>query len=165
MQGRKTADSALIESAERSRAIIDALEEGIVLHEADGTISGCNASACRILGLPEEQILGRTLRTLGGDRAWRTIRENGTPFEPESHPAAITLLTGQPCSHVVMGIERPDGTRAWISLNSRPLRRPGVEEPFAVAVSFSDITRHKGGEEELRRRASQQSALDRKSVV
>ncbi len=147
----KTAESALIESAERSRAIIDALDEGIVLHEADGTISGCNASACRILGLPEEQILGRTLRTIG-DRTWRAVRENGTPFEIESHPAAITLLTGQPCSQVVMGIERPDGTRAWISINSRPLRRPGEEQPFAVAVSFSDITHAKATEEELRRR-------------
>ena len=158
MQRRKTAESALIESDERSRAIVDALEEGIVLHEADGTISGCNASACRILGLPEAQILGRTLRTIG-DGAWRAIRENGTLFEPESHPAAITLLTGQPCSQVVMGVERPDGTRVWISITSRPLRRPGEEEPFAVAVSFSDITRHKATEEELRRRASQQSAL------
>lgn len=158
MHRRKTAESALIESAERSRAIIDALEEGIVLHEADGTISGCNAGACRILGLTEEQILGRTIRTIGG-RGWRALRENGTPFEPESHPAAITLLTGQPCSHVVMGVERRDGTRVWISVNSRPLRRPGGEEPFAVAVSFSDITRHKAAEEELRRRVAQQSAL------
>jgi len=158
MHRRKTAESALIESAERSRAIVDALEEGIVLHQADGTISGCNASACRILGLPEDQIIGRTHRTMG-DRMWRAVRENGNPFEPESHPVAITLLTGQPCSHVVMGIERSDGTRAWISINSRPLRRPGEEEPFAVAVSFSDITRHKATEEELRRRASQQSAL------
>jgi PAS domain S-box-containing protein len=155
MPGRKTAESALVESAERSRAIIDALEEGIVLHEADGTISGCNASACRIFGLSEEQILGRTLR----DPVWRAVREDGSRFEPESHPAAITLLTGQPCSHVVMGVERPDGTRVWISINSRPLRRPGQEEPFAVAVSFADITRHKATEEELRRRASQQAAL------
>jgi PAS domain S-box-containing protein len=155
MPGRKTAESALVESAERSRAIFDALEEGIVLYEADGTVSGCNASACRIFGLTEEQILGRGPR----DPAWRSIRPDGTPFEPESHPAAITLLTGQPCSQVIMGIERPDGTRAWISINSRPLRRPGEEEPFAVAVSFSDVTRRKSTEEELRRRASQQSAL------
>lgn len=155
MHGRKTAESALVESAERSRAIIDALEEGIVLHEADGTISGCNASACRILGLTQEQILGRGPR----DAIWRAVRTDGTPFEPESQPAAITLLTGQPCSQVVMGVERPDGTRVWISLNSRPLRRPGQDEPFAVAVSFSDVTRRKSTEEELRRRAAQQSAL------
>src|SRR6185436_11646653 len=155
MPARKTAGSALVESAERSRAIIDALEEGIVLHEADGTISGCNASACRILGLAEEQILGRSPR----DSPWRALREDGAPLEPESHPAAITLLTGQPCSHVVMGIERPDATRVWISLSSHPLRRPGEEEPFGAVISFSDITRRKSIEEELRHRASQQTAL------
>ncbi len=155
MPGRKTAESSLVESAERARAIIDALEEGIVLHEAGGTISGCNAGACRFLGLAEEQILGRSPR----DSPWRALREDGAPLEPESHPAAITLLTGQPCSHVVMGIERPDATRAWISLSSRPLRRPGEEEPFGVVVSFSDITRRKSTGEELRHRASQQTAL------
>src|SRR6266545_1059409 len=156
MHGRKTAESALAESTERLRAIIDALDEGIVLYEADGTVSSCNASACRILGLAEAQILGRSSRS---GWAWQARRENGAPFEPESQPVAITLLTGQPCSHVVMGIERPDATRVWISVSSRPLRRPGEEEPFAVVVSFSDITRHKSSEEELRRRASQQSAL------
>ena len=155
MYGRKTAESALLESEERYRAVIDALEEGILLLAADGTISSCNSSACRILGLGEEQLLGRGPR----DPAWRAVREDGTPFEPESHPAAITLLTGQPCSHVVMGVERPDGTRAWISINSRPLYRAGQPEPMAVAVSFVDITRHKAGREELRRRAMQQTAL------
>jgi PAS domain S-box-containing protein len=161
MHGRKAADGALVESAERSRAVIDALEEGIVLHEADGTISGCNTSACRILGRTEEEILGRGPRHSGPAvyAAWKAIRPDGTPFEPESHPAAITLLTGQPCSQVVMGIERPDGERVWLSMSSRPLRRPGQDEPFAVALSFSDITRRKTAEEELRRRASQQAAL------
>jgi PAS domain S-box-containing protein len=154
MHGRKLAEGALI-GAERSRAIFDALEEGIVLYEADGTISGCNASACRILGLTEEQLLGRGRR----DSAWRAVRPDGTPFEPESYPVSITLLTGQPCSQVLMGVDRSDGARIWLSVNSRPLRRPGEEEPFAVAVSFSDVTRRKSTEEELRRRAAQQSAL------
>jgi PAS domain S-box-containing protein len=155
MYGRKTAESALLESEERYRAVIDALEEGILLLAADGTISSCNSSACRILGLREEQLLGRGPR----DPAWQAVREDGTLFEPESHPAAITLLTGQPCSHVVMGVERPDGARAWISINSRPLYRTGQPEPAEVAVSFVDITRHKAGREELRRRALQQTAL------
>ncbi|MES1244875.1 MAG: ATP-binding protein [Acidobacteriota bacterium] len=154
-KSREAAESALRESEERFRAVIAALEEGIVLHEADGSISSCNASACRILGLPEEQILGRTAR----NPAWRAIREDGSPFEPESHPATITLLTGQPCSRVVMGVERTDGTLAWISLNSRPLRRSGETDPYAVAVSFTDITHLKATELELRQRADRQSVL------
>jgi PAS domain S-box-containing protein len=154
-KSREAAESALRESEERFRAVVAALEEGIVLHEADGSISSCNASACRILGLPQEQILGRTAR----NPAWRAIREDGSPFEPESHPATITLLTGQPCSRVVMGIERTDGTRAWISLNSRPLRRAGDPDPYAVAVSFVDITNLKATELELRQRADQQAVV------
>ncbi|HEX7182312.1 MAG TPA: ATP-binding protein [Thermoanaerobaculia bacterium] len=149
MHSRETAESALLESEERYRAVIGALEEGIVIHEADGTISSCNASACRILGLPQEQILGRSPREPG----WRALREDGRPFEPESHPAAITLVTGQPCSQVVMGIEKPGGARVWISINSHPLCRPGKPEPYAAALSFTDITRRKAAEEELRRRA------------
>jgi PAS domain S-box-containing protein len=155
MHSRQTAEHALLESEERYRAVIGALEDGIVLHEADGTISSCNASACRILGLPESEIVGRTARNPG----WRAIREDGSPFEPESHPASITLLTGLPCSHVIMGIEKADGARAWVSINSRPLCRPGEQDPYAVAISFTDITRRKLAEEELRRRACQQSAI------
>jgi PAS domain S-box-containing protein len=158
MHSRQAAESALLESEERYRAVIGALEEGIVLHEADGTISGCNASACRILGLTEAEIVGRSAR----DPGWRGIREDGSPFEPESHPAAITLLTGLPCSHVIMGIDRGidrGGERVWVSINSRPLCRPGSDDPYAVAVSMADITRRKLAEEELRRRALQQSVI------
>jgi PAS domain S-box-containing protein len=154
-KSQEAAESALRESEERFRAVVAALEEGIVLHEADGSISSCNASACRILGLRQEQILGRTAR----NPAWRAIREDGSPFEPESHPATITLLTGQPCSRVVMGVERADGTRSWISLNSRPLRRDDDPDPYAVAVSFTDITHLKATEMELRRRADHQSVV------
>jgi PAS domain S-box-containing protein len=154
-KSREAAESALRESEERFRAVVAALEEGIVLHEADGSISSCNASACRILGLPQEQILGRTAR----NPAWRAIREDGSRFEPESHPATITLLTGQPCSRVIIGVDRPDGTRVWISLNSRPLRREGDPDPYAVAVSFTDITHLKTHEMELQQRADKQSVL------
>jgi PAS domain S-box-containing protein len=154
----QTAESALLEREERYRAMIGALEEGFVLYEADGTISSCNASACRILGRSEAEIIGRTARRPGLE----AIREDGSPFEPESHPAAITLVTGQPCSQVVMGIEKPGGERTWISVSSRPLGGSGGglgAEPYAVAVSLTDITRRKLAEEELLRRACQQSAI------
>ncbi len=151
----RATEIALRHSQERYHAVVAALEEGIVIHEADGSITSCNASACRILGLPESRLLGRTAR----NPAWRAIREDGSRFEPESHPATITLLTGQPCSRVIMGVERKDGSRTWISLNSRPLRRDGEEDPYAVAVSFTDITHLKETERELRRRADQQAVL------
>ncbi|MFP5288198.1 MAG: ATP-binding protein [Thermoanaerobaculia bacterium] len=152
---REAAESALRESEERFRAVVAALEEGIVLYEADGSISSCNASACRILGLREDQIVGRTTR----NPVLKSVREDGSPFEPESHPATITLLTGLPCSRVTMGLERADGTLVWLSINSRPLRRRGDPDPYAVAVSFADVTHARGTEREMLRRADQQSVI------
>ena len=126
-KSREAALSALRESEERFRAVIAALEEGIVIHEADGSISSCNASACRILGLPQEQILGRTARNPG----WRAIREDGSPFEPESQPATITLLTGESCSGVVMGVERQDVRHVLV--------RPHNHHAPALAVNAAHI--------------------------
>ncbi|MEA2558589.1 MAG: hypothetical protein QOH06_93 [Acidobacteriota bacterium] len=154
-KAKEAAERALRESEERFRAVIAALEEGIVLYEADGCISSCNASACRILGLREDQLLGRTSR----NPALRAVREDGSPFEPESHPATITLLTGLPCSRVIMGFERADGTLVWVSCNSRPLRRFGEPDPYAVAVSFTDVTQARGSVREMRWRADQQSVI------
>src|SRR5688572_5593841 len=155
LKAKEAAESALRESEERFRAVVAALEEGIVLYEADGSISSCNASACRILGLHEDQLLGRSSR----NPALKAVREDGSPFEPESHPATITLLTGLPCSRVIMGFERPDGTLVWVSCNSRPLRRAGEPDPYAVAVSFTDVTQVRGSVREMRWRADQQSVI------
>ncbi len=143
---RKRAEEALRESKERYRSVIAAIAEGVVLQQADGQITACNASAEKILGLSTQQILGRT----SVDPRWQAIREDGSPFPGENHPAIVTLLTGKPQSNVVMGIHKPEGTTTWISINSQPLWHPEDEHPYAVVTSFSDITVRKQAEVALR---------------
>lgn len=143
---RKRAEEALRESEERYRSVITALGEGIVLHYADGTIQACNASAERILGVSAESIKGQT----SFDRQKYTIREDGSPFPAEEHPAMATLRTGKPCSNVVMGVYKPNGELGWISINSQPLFYDGTTTPYAVVASFADITARKQAEEGLR---------------
>jgi PAS domain S-box-containing protein len=143
---RKHTEQALRESEERYRSVIGALAEGVVLYDAEGGIIACNASAERILGLNVEQMRARA----AGDLPWRTIHENGTPFPGETHPATISLRTGQPCANVIMGVYKPAGELAWISVNSEPLVRPGEQKPYAVVASFYDITERKWAEEALR---------------
>ena len=137
--------ASLQESEERYRSAIAALQEGIVVHKADGTIRACNPSAERILGLSSDQINGRTCL----DPRWRTIHEDGSPFPGEMHPAMVSLRTGQPISNAIMGIYKPNGTLTWISINSQPLFRTGETLPYAVVASFSDITQRKQAELEL----------------
>lgn len=133
---RNRAEAALPESEERYRSVIAAMAEGIVLQEASGEIRAGNASAERILGLSQEQMMGKTSL----DPGWRSIREDGSPFPGPEHPAMVTLATGEPCADVIMGVHKPDGSLTWISINSQPLFHRGSDRPAAVVTSFSDIT-------------------------
>ncbi len=151
----KRTEEALRLSEERYRSVVAAMAEGIVLQDATGVIRTCNASAERILGLSEEQIMGRT----SVDRGWRAIKEDGSPFPGEEHPAMLTLQTGEAFSNVVMGIHKPDGSLTWISINSQPLWKEGEEFPYAVVTSFSDITAAKQAEEALRRSEARYRAI------
>ncbi|HEY9649228.1 MAG TPA: GAF domain-containing protein, partial [Coleofasciculaceae cyanobacterium] len=143
------------ESEERYASVIAAMAEGVILHHADGHIMACNASAEKILGLPAKQLLENT----PFDLHWRTIREDGSPFPGQDHPAMVTLRTGEPQSNVVMGFYKPDGTTTWISVNSQPLIRAHETKPYAVVTSFFDITERKQIEVTLRQQAERERLI------
>jgi PAS domain S-box-containing protein len=146
----------LIDSEERYRSVVSALSEGVVLQTKDGVIRASNESAARILGLTPDQMMGRA----SVDPRWRAIHEDGTPFPGETHPAMVTLRTGEPQSNVIMGVHHPDDTLVWISINTQPLIRLGETQPYAVVASFTDIT-------ELRRAQQHEFeiALERERVA
>jgi PAS domain S-box-containing protein len=147
---RKQAEEALRESKERYRSVIAAMQEGIVLQQADGRIVACNASAESILGLSADQMMGRTSL----DSQWGAIHEDGSPFPGEKHPAMVTLRTGKPCSNAIMGVHKPNRLLNWISINSQPLFSLGETTPYAVVTSFSDVTERKQAEQKIRQQAA-----------
>jgi PAS domain S-box-containing protein len=153
---RQRTEAELRASEERYRLLITTMAEGIVLQHADGKITACNASAERILGLTAQQMMGRT----SIDLRWQSIREDGSPFPGEEHPAMVTLRTGEPQSNVIMGVYKPDGTLTWILINSQPLLRSGETKPYAVVTSFSDITDRKQVEEVLRQQAERERLVN-----
>ncbi|MBK9966725.1 MAG: PAS domain S-box protein [Holophagales bacterium] len=116
-------------------AAFEALPEGVVLHLASGEIVICNPAAERILGLTRSQMAGRTSL----DPSWQAIREDGSPFPGETHPAMVTLRTGEPLRDVVMGsasrTERPAGSRSARSLS------PGRTGRFARSSRPSSTSR------------------------
>jgi diguanylate cyclase (GGDEF)-like protein/PAS domain S-box-containing protein len=142
---RNQAEEALRISEERLGSVITALEEGIVLQNADGTISAINNSAERVLGITAGQMLSlKSFHT-----KLLSIHEDGSPFLDKDHPAKLTLRTGQPCSKVIMGIYKLDGKLDWVSINSQPLIKHGERKPYAVVSSFTDITDRKRAEQVL----------------
>jgi PAS domain S-box-containing protein len=144
---RIRSEQALRESEDRYRTVISSAYDGIILQEITGRIRTWNKTAERVFGINAEEALGHTSTRLD----WRTIREDGSEFPGAEHPSVHTLMTGDPCKDVVMGVRNSATDQlSWININTNPLFTEGELKPYAVVITFSDITERKRAEEGLR---------------
>ncbi|MBI3791881.1 MAG: PAS domain S-box protein [Gemmatimonadetes bacterium] len=125
----------LAQGEQRLASMMEAMEEGVVLQDANAVIHVWNPSAERILGLTGEQIAGRS----SFDPRWRVIDEDGQPLPGDRHMVPVALRTGRRCTGV-MGVERPDGTRVWIKVHAVPLRSLDGRAPTTAVCTFADVT-------------------------
>ena len=144
---RKRAEENLRRSEERYRSVVAAMSEGVVVQQADGTIIACNRSGERILGVLASEIAGRA----SIDVQPSTIHEDGSPFPAETHPSMVVLRTGKPASNVRMGIRKPEGGLSWILINAEPIYHETENTPYAVVTTFTDDTKRREAEEQVRR--------------
>lgn len=122
-------------SEQRRSLILETLTEGLVFQAADGRILDWNPAAERVLGLTGDELSGRT----STDARWAAIREDGSPWPGDSHPAMEALSTGKPVRHQIMGVDRPDGSRAWLRVNAQPV--VGSDgAAISVVTAFNDFT-------------------------
>ncbi|MEG3955692.1 PAS domain-containing protein [Microcoleus sp. herbarium2] len=112
---------------------------GMLLQLADGSIQGCNSHAQELLGMTAQQMQGCT----SINSLLQTVREDGSDFPGETHPAMVALQTGQPCSNVIMGFYQPQGKLIWLTLNSQPLFQGDRSTPYAVVTTFTAIAQQK----------------------
>lgn len=144
-------ERALKESEERYRTVVDSLVEGIVVQGVDGTIITCNPAAERILGLGSADMAGRH----SGDPRWQAIHADGSDFPGNTHPAMVTLRSGEHQEGVVMGLRKSDRAVTWVEINTAPLWGAEADRPVAVVSSILDITNRKEFEDELSRSNSE----------
>jgi PAS domain S-box-containing protein len=130
------ADEELQASEERFRVLFETMAQGVVFQDSSGRIEMANPAAERILGLTQDQLLGRTSL----DTRWKTVREDGTDFPGEEHPAMVALRTGKTVTGTVLGVFHPDSERhRWIRVDAVPLFRRSEEKPYRVYAMFTDI--------------------------
>ncbi|MEJ6004677.1 PAS domain S-box protein [Paucibacter sp. AS339] len=145
---RRQAQIALKASEETFRTFFETVPLGVVYHDRSARITAANPAAGRILGLEAAQLLGKT----PFDPGWHAIREDGSDFPPEQHPAMEALRLGLPVRQVVMGVHTPDGSLVWLQVHATPLfKQSALTE---VHASFEDITELVRTRQELRRQAS-----------
>ena len=114
---RAQAEAALRESEEKYRALLHNIQAGVVVHGADSRILASNAKAQELLGLTEDQILGKAAMDLD----WKFLREDGTPMPLKDYPVNQVLKTQRPLQNFIIGICRPQRDDVmWVMLNADP---------------------------------------------
>jgi putative two-component system response regulator len=136
---QRRAEEALGASERRYHSVVEALNEGVLLQDADGRVVAFNKSAERIFGLSADELIKSS-----SDRPQVSlIHEDGSPFLGHEHPTIVSMRSGEPQQDIIMGVESEVGPTRWISINSSALRRPGEDEPYASVASCADITQYR----------------------
>jgi PAS domain S-box-containing protein len=142
---RKAVVDALRESDKRHSSIIHKIQAAIVVHGADTRIIDCNFKALQLLGLTEDQVLGKTAI----DSDWKFFNSDGERMPLEEYPANQVLATRQPLRDLTAGIYRPNKLdQVWVLANADPVsdHKGSIQQ---VIVTFMDITERKRAEEVL----------------
>jgi PAS domain S-box-containing protein len=134
------------ESTLTAAAALDAIDEGVLVQDAETHVVYANRAASELLGVEREELRGRSeLPT-----PCECLSESGEAL-PERWPGADALRTGRPQRPRVMGLPRPDGRVRWVRVSARPIGR-------SVLTSLLDVTALRNAEEDAATLASRLGA-------
>lgn len=128
-------------------ALFDAMQEGVVLQDANGAVIQYNRAALEILGVNKEQLLGTT----AFDPSWKVVNEDGSPCRPEQHPSVIARETGQKQKNTVLGVYTSIEKIRWVLVTAVPLFKDGSTAAHQVLVTFQDISEQILARESIRK--------------
>jgi PAS domain S-box-containing protein len=150
-------EAALRQSETRFRNLVQNLQVGISLHNANSEILIVNRKALELLGLTEAQLLGRT----SADPQWNIVDEAGQSLSAADFPVSQAIATRQSIRHVVMGVYRPQHRdRIWLLVDAEP-QFEASGRVAQVICSFTDISDRKQVEAELRQAKEAAEAASR----
>ncbi|MCF8034563.1 MAG: PAS domain S-box protein [Desulfarculaceae bacterium] len=142
---QEQAARVMAESEERHRALLDSLQEGVVLVGRDGSLLSWNRAAARITGFDARRMLGRNTREAG----WPLYLPDGSPCPPENLPSSLVLASGEPVSERLY-IYKGDNGERWLSTNGQPLFQDDSGKPTAASISFTDVTESREAHQALK---------------
>lgn len=139
---RKLVEKALLDSEDKYKKLVKDMQVGVILQDPHAQIVMSNPKALELLGLTEDQLLGKT----SFDPDWNVIHEDGSPFPGNTHPVPQAIETGKSVRDVVMGVYRPaKNDRIWLRVDAE-LQFDNNGSFYQVVCSFIDISRRKQAE-------------------
>lgn len=143
-------DSQQIDHGLTFEAVIELLDDGVVVMRNDRSIRFINSAAMRILGLGPEH---RAADFVARAASLPCYDAEGRPVSSDIHPVALALREGVAFSRQVCGTDLPNGERKWLLASGR-LFDPDEPESSDMLISFSDITSQRATVERLAHEAN-----------
>ena len=135
----------ILESRKLIQSILRNVAVGILVQGPNSEILENNQAACDMLGLSQDQLIGKT----SFDIDWKVIHPDGRNFTPEEHPVPMSIKTEKAIQGIVMGVFRPSKKDlVWLLVDAIPVFD---EDNILIYVicSFNDITNQKNAENAL----------------
>ncbi len=140
------AQAALQSSEQRYRSLLENLSSGVVVHRPDTSIVLSNSMAGTLLGLTQDQMLGKT----APDPHWCFLQNDGSPMPLKDYPVNRVIASGERLQNYVVGVRHPGRTEpTWVICNAYPAR-DNHGKLVEVIVTFADITERKLAEAEFK---------------
>ncbi|MFZ4617690.1 MAG: PAS domain-containing protein [Rectinemataceae bacterium] len=150
----KASQVALEDSEKRFRSLVWDMDSGVLIQGPHAEILMANPQALELLGLSEDQLLGKT----SFDPDWNVIHEDGSPFPGETHPVPKAIATLAPIRDEIMGVFRPTtGNRVWLKVDAIPHMENGMLQH--VVCTFTDISKR------IQAEGISRSLLSEKSIL
>ena len=120
--------------------LLEALPQGVVVADRNGRVVLANQGACRILGIPREDLLGTAFL----DRRWRVLGLDGVLLPDLAFPGLDALTRGQSVDRARVELETLDGRTQWLEVSAAPY------QDSCMVVTFEDVTERRRAAQALR---------------
>lgn len=126
--------------------LLQSIQAAVVVHGRDTQIVACNKMAVDLLGLTEEQLLGK--RAI--DPSWKFFNEDGSDMPFEHYPVNRVMASKAALKDAIVGVYRPDKKDVVIVLVNAIPESDENGEISRVIVTCMDITARRKAEDDLR---------------
>ena len=139
-------EKKIFESKKLIQRILENVAVGILVQGPNSEIIENNKAACEMLGLCQDQLLGKT----SFDDQWKVIHPNGSNYKPEEHPVPKAIRELKPVKGIVMGVFRPmNNDLIWLLVDAIPVFDDNKSLLYVIC-SFNNITNQINAENALK---------------
>jgi len=144
---RKQMEDRLRESEERLKAYLEGAPDGVYINDTKGTLLYGNKKAEDLTGYKKEELLGTSF-----------LKNNILPVKylPKAIKTLARSVMGKPTGPDEFELNRKDGSRVWVEINSTPIKQEGE---LRIIGFVRDITERKQAEQTLGERVKELSCL------